>query len=388
MPIPSQLPNLFGDFDSRDLPAIAATDVPQVDLYRAVREAVDAYNEVSDETLSFVADTSTVAKESFEFGLDLGVGGMMQEASEYSRPLATRTVTVEPASFDVGYPIAAFRDRHIFTPHYLMRANLEQINALVWATMIRDYQLLFRSILTAVFNNVNYTFKDRKPIGQGLGDLNVKRLLNADGQPGTITVGGTQVALGVQNHYKTSGNAVFTNQAFDIAYNQLATVGMATDVVFLISNAQVDQDAVKALSNFVSKDTFPENDPRIIYDPAETRPATIRAIVESPRAIGRIKNRGEVQVSTLVPAGYFMAVDRGSVPPVRIRESDIGGLSGLRLTDQDDLANPKMTGNEIILNKYFERIFGAGVRNRANAVIVQITANATYTPPVFFTPTA
>lgn len=368
MPIPAQVQNLFGAFDSKHLDR-PVNDFDQPDLYAAISLVLAQYSGLVTEVLSVLADTTTVAKERVPFG-GMG-GGMLQPSAELGRVLATRPR--RGAFFDVGYPIGRFGDRAIFTAEWLLRNTLRDVAIKTTDAIIKDYETLMRYVLNAVFQNVNYDFNDDEVLGQNLGIVGVKRLLNADGTPGIAIVNGRQVPLATKNHYKVSGTAGYTDAAFILAYNALRDVGMSDDVVFFIS--EDDKDAVTALPSFISVDTRDRN---IIY-PAGTEPMT--AIVRNPKAIGRIKDKGEVIPLQFLPAGYMAATDRNADRPAVIRESDLPQLRGFRLTDQDNEA--AIDTNQTITSKFWSRIFGVGVRNRANMVIVQITTDAVYTPPNF-----
>jgi hypothetical protein len=296
---------------------------------------------------------------------------MLQPTAELGRVLATKPR--KGAVFDVGYPIDRFGDRAIFTAEWLLRNTLRDIAVKTTDAIIKDFNTLMRHVLNAVFQNVNYNFNDDEVLGQNLGIVGVKRLLNADGTQAVAIIRGREVPLGARNHYKVSGTAGWTDNAFIIAYNALRDVGLDNDVVFFIS--EDDKDAVSALPSFISKDT---RDALIIY-PAGTEPMT--AIVRNPTAIGRIKDKGEVIPLQFLPAGYMAATDRNADRPAVIRESDIPQLRGFRLTDSEDEA--AIDTMQTVTNKLWSRIFGVGVRNRANMVIVQITVNPAYTPPNF-----
>jgi hypothetical protein len=176
-----------------------------------------------------------------------------------------------------------------------------------------------------------------------------------------------------------------------MAHDYLTDVGMDNDIVYFISKA--DEAAVRLLSDFVPFDPEEERvDPNIIDPPIVSGTSVLpaRAIVRSPRSIGRIRaadgNSGEVIVLPWMFSGYLLGMDRSADKPVVIRESDLEALRGFRLVSEDGMT-PVIGGDRVIANKFWQRIFGAGVRNRANGVIIQITNNATYTSPSVFVTT-
>jgi len=391
MPLPKiQYPTIFGDLDSRDLMDRPVAEVPQPDLFDAIEKAAAIYSELATDVISILAETSTVAKERFDANMLGGADtALLQPRGEYGRVLATQITQEQGAenAFEVGYPIFAMADRGMFTPEFLLRATVRQVNNKTVDAMIRDSNTLYRYVLDAAFQNDNYSFTDDKVLGQNLGTYDVKRLLNADDIPGVFKkFDGTVVALNTLNAYKVSGSTVMTNSAFDIAHDYLTDLGMARDIVYLISAS--DQAAVRQLTNFVAFDPEPVGvtDPRIIDPPpiAGTVVPNPRAIVQTQRSIGRMRaadaNSGEVIVLPWMFPGYIFAMDRSAEKPVVIRESDLAQLRGFRLVSEDNMA-PVIGGDKLIVNKFWQRVFGCGVRNRANGCIVQITNNALYTPP-------
>lgn len=382
MPILSTVPNIFGDLDSRDLER-PVLEFGQPDLYVRMRQALAYYNETANAILGLLTNRTTVVQERFPFGT-LG-GGLLQRSAEFGQVLAVRPTV--GAEFDVAYPIERYATRAIFTPEYLLRARVQDVQAVTVQMIVDDYNTLFRTVLEALFNNANYSFVDPKDIGAGAGTLTIRRLFNADGTAGNIYLGnGKLVNMATLNHYKTSGNASFTNNAFLMARDTLRNIGLNSNIVFFIS--EEDADDVSLLSDFVGADNaFAYDNFGIGRDPNITVPPgneTPRAIVTYPNAIGRIRNAGQVVTLQWMPSGFIFAMDTTAERPLVIREADVPRLRGFRLTGNDVVGEPELDGPNPILNKYWERIFGVGVRNRGNGVIVQITASGTYTAPTFF----
>jgi hypothetical protein len=387
-------PVIFGDYDSRDLEQPMVDEGVQADVFDQLQKTLALYNELNNDVLGILAERTTVAKEAYEASLGGQADtGILQERAEYGKVYATRIAQEQglPNAFEVGYPIKPFADRKMWTPEYLLRATVRDINNTTVDALIRDHNTMFRAVLAALFRKTNYTFKDDKVLGQGLGTLNVKRLLNADGIPGTfINEFNEEVVLGDVNLYKVSGSNVFTNNTFVIAHDALTQLGMDGDIVYFISKA--DESAVRLLSDFVASDDAVRviTDPKIVDPPAPegTIVQPSYSLVRSPRAIGRIRSvdgkSGEVVVLPWMFAGYMLAMDRSGDKPVVIRESDLAQLRGFQLVSEESMTGA-FDPSRLIVNKFFQRIFGAGVRNRANGCVVQITTNPTYTDPAIYT---
>src|ERR1051325_10114641 len=91
MAIPSVYPTLFGDLDSRDLMDRPVPVLPPADLFDAVQKALDIYSGLTQDVISVLAETTTVAKERFDASMLGGAdSGMLQPRGEYGKVLATR----------------------------------------------------------------------------------------------------------------------------------------------------------------------------------------------------------------------------------------------------------------------------------------------------------
>jgi hypothetical protein len=79
-----------------------------------------------------------------------------------------------------------------------------------------------------------------------------------------------------------------------------------------------------------------------------------------------------------MPAGYVIVAATGGPTsdnnPVGFREHKSPAYRGLRVIPG--------VGPHPIQEHFYARGFGTGVRHRGAAVAIQITANASYTPPV------
>jgi hypothetical protein len=331
-------PTIFGDLDSRDLLDRPVPEVDPTELFDAVERALAIYSELALDVVSILAETSQVAKERYDAGMLGGAdSGLLQPRGEYGKVLATQ-ITMEQGAenaFEVGYPIEALADRAMFTPEFLLRATVRQVQNKTFDAMLRDSNTLFRYVLRALFDNVNYSYTDDKVLGQNLGTYEVKRLLNADSIPGVVKQpDGSNIALGSLNAYKVSGGTAFSNAVFVMAHDYLTSLGMSTDIVYFISPA--DAAAVRLLSDFVPFDPVgdPAQDPNIVDPPIVdgTVVAPSRALVRSPRSIGRMRaadgNSGEVITLPWMFSGYMLSMDRAADKPVVIRQSDVAQLRG------------------------------------------------------------
>jgi hypothetical protein len=82
-----------------------------------------------------------------------------------------------------------------------------------------------------------------------------------------------------------------------------------------------------------------------------------------------------------IPAGYlvmFVTGGRDNLQnPIGFREHQNAGLRGMRLVKGRNADYP-------LLDAYYVRGFGTGVRQRGAGVVMQIKATGTYAPPAAF----
>jgi hypothetical protein len=349
--------NIFGEYNYDDLPTILVKDVSQSSLYETLQQfaaqSTAALNDAIGALLSGVS-----ADVGAEFGAD--VGGEMQKISELVGPEATRV----GEAWSTQFPISAFADRVMYTQSYLDEANLQTLNAHALNVVVKDVFTNHREMWKALLKKTNYSFNDSRWPGRKTGTLTIRRLANADGQAGYVFVNGNKVLLSTLNMYLTSGAGAVTAANFIAIFDSLAAVGNADSVVVIVG--PTTGRAVSALAGFIP-----------IVNPQVSDPSAARAIVQSSKAIGVI-NGCEVQVWPAFPEGYLFGYDRSKPKPLRKRVHHLPQYQGLRTYTPDDRVH--IPENPLV-NKFWQNIYGYGVDNRLNGVVMQITTNGAYTDP-------
>lgn len=352
--------NIFGHYNFSDLPGIGLAEVNQEEILETLRAFLEEENRFVRELTAMLADEGTGAIETFGGG---GVGGELQVFGEISTIEATK----EGAGWNVGYPIVAAGDRRMVTQAWLDEATLAHLNTQAVNAAVKDANFVLKTILRAILRNVNVSFDDRQWPGtgnEGPGVITVRRLANADGAAGTIYSNSQEILLSTLQHYITSGSASLTEGAFTLARDKLRDVGADGNVIYIVSRATAD--SAEGLTNFVK-----------VRDPNIVDPAAKYALVESPRARGRIAN-GEVIEWPHMPNGYIIALDTTKAKPVRIRNHRLQKYQGFQLALDEERG--EVLGRPLI-NRFWRRLIGAGIRNRVGAVVVQVTTNGAYTAP-------
>jgi hypothetical protein len=358
--MPTFLPNIFGGYDTRDNLAQTIAAFTEDRALADIQAFLTEFNGLVNTVTDTLAVNDTIAQT--DFGT-IG-GGEMQPYVEYGNTEATRGFD----KWSVQFPIYRFRDRQLYTEEFLQTENLDALNKDVVNSAIRSATTRVKAVLKAVLLSSNYTFEDAQFPGSKLGTFTIRRLFNNDSASGTVYVNGAAVSIGALQHYITSGASSWSTAAFTAAKAKLRLVGRGRDTVFYISDN--DSDDVKGLTGFVPRP-----------DPTINSPTAVTAIVESPRAIGRMNTaggEGEVIVMPFWPDGYMLASDRSDAKPVMIRERTEAQFRGHRLVQNETRAD---YGVKSLRNKIWEDIFGAGVHNRANGVAVMIDSGGSYTDP-------
>jgi hypothetical protein len=353
--------NLFGSYDQRDWVRPVA-EVGEDRVLATLQAFAAAESARVRDLISFITDFGDTTQVQTNFGL--AFGGELQPMTEYGPPEATR----EKGQWPVAYPIYGYGDRKMYTPVFLMRATLNDINRDAVGAAVKDVRTVFREILKSVLLKTNYTFNDSNWPGANLGNLTIRRLANADGSVGSIYPPGLgEITLATLNHYKTSGSGTLTAGAFDLASATLSAAGNGDNIAHIVG-------VNTATATSLLPEFLPLPDPRVTGVPTDQF-----AIVQGPRAIGRISD-GDVIRLPGMPENYILSFDRSKPSPIKARESDLPGFRGFQLA-VDEQRGATFNPLRPMVNRIWQRIIGFGIQNRTNGVAVQVTASGTYTDP-------
>ncbi|GAA1543244.1 hypothetical protein [Nocardioides humi] len=339
-------------------------------LWADYSEVVKEFNARRDTLSNLLTFKTTLAVDAV---LQSFTGASFEDATEYGIPVASRP-TVE--GVELGYTFK-FRDAATrFTWQFLASATREQTDAITNSVLEADNKQLFQAVLSALLNNVARTNE------KGAA---VYPLWNGDAMVPPEHDGQT---FGVHSHYVTSGTASLSAAGGQIAVDALMELvlehgygdGTNGQLVLLVNRVEGNQ-----IRTFRSVAGGGEGS----YDfiPGDGAPArlTSESVVGDtpPAKIGDLPLIGAygpafVGISSLVPAGYVIAVATGgpnsAFNPVAIRQHPQANLQGLKLLGGDNNAYP-------IIDSTFLRGFGTGVRHRGAAAVMQVTANPAYAVP-------
>jgi hypothetical protein len=359
-----------GYHDTRDVLVTNSTDgVDYNDMWAEFQATVTLQNSERQAIIDFLtfdvtANIETVAQLS---------SAKFERASEYGEP---RGIRQKPTSFSLGYDFGWYDLGARYTWQFLADASSGQVTAIHSAALDADNRLVFEVVLSALYNNVNRTAV--------IDDLEVpvKALYNADGTvPPTYK---TNVFDGTHNHYLTSGAATITSGDLDDLIEHLRHHGYdktnGVTQVLLVNSREGKVIRGFRQANGDTYDFIPSvNEPQDLILEATQ-------VVSGGRPAGTygglnvIGKYGDVLIieDDLFPVGYVVIVGTGGRQnlnnPVGLRQHQRPELRGLRLVKGRDADYP-------LIDSFYNRGIGTGIRQRGGSAVMQITANPAYTPP-------
>jgi hypothetical protein len=339
------------------------------DLWTEFIEVVRIHNErrqVIIDLLTFpvtqnIEDVPTLSGDDFE------------EASEFGVPMGTRTTM---SYFSMAYDFKWYDIATRYTWKYLAEASAQQVESVHQGVLEADNRLVFKKVMNSLFRNTNRSASIK---GQ---NYNVYALYNADG-----TVPPEYKATtfaGSHTHYLTSGAAVVDSGDVEALYDHVAHHGFSAvngTQLLLMVNPQEGAQIRKFRANVTNN-----NAAVALYDfiPSATQPALI-----VPNAQGLIGDRPPSSINGLpviglygpvliveeeyVPPGYMVVIGTGGEGnlrnPIGIREHANPNLRGLRLVPGNRQGYP-------LVESFYSRGFGTGIRQRGGSAVMQVTAGA------------
>lgn len=305
-----------------------------------------------------------------------------EDASEFGVPGSAR-LTLD--YYEMAYD---FRDYDLATRYtwkFLRDADARQIEAVHQQILAADQRLIFRRVMEAIFDNANRTADIRKQA------YNVYPLYNADGTVPATYKGKT--FDGTHSHYMVSGSATIDSGDLEDAYEKIAEhgFGLAQGTTFI---TMLNRTQIKEVRKFRAG-VVNNNAAVAQYDfiPSATQPALI--VPNSDGLIGSLppsiwnglpvvgSYAGMLIIEeSYIPEGYMLMFGTGG-------SGDLQNLVGLR-----EHANPAYRGlrllpgnqqNYPLVDSFYSRGFGTGIRQRAGGVVMQFKTTGAYTAPVAYT---
>ena len=340
-------------------------------LWDEFQESIGIWNEGRSALVSFLSSTVTDLVEFQPYAS----GDEFEKASEFGVPQAIRG---DVGGEYFGYAFEWFDVASRFTWKFLANASQSRVQAVHQAALEADNRLVFKSVLGALFSNANRTNDE---------GISVKSLYNGtDGAVPPEYRGKTFASS--HSHYLVSGAAGLDSKDIEDLIDTIAEHGYGhaegSQIVILASKQEVDR--IRTWRANVEN----SNSAVALYDfiPASTQPSLIlpnQGLLGSipPSSWNGMPVTGSygnalIIEESYIPAGYVVAFATGGAAdlknPIGIREHANPDLRGLRLINGERAGFP-------LINSYYQRGLGTGVRNRGAAAVLQVKASGSYAAP-------
>lgn len=298
-------------------------------------------------------------------------------ASEYGEPRGMRPAA---SYFTMGYDFQWYDLASRFTWRFLAEATQSQVEAINAMALEADNRLVYSKIMETLFNN-NNRLADIN--GQ---EVNVYALYNGDGTvPPRYK---SNVFDGTHTHYLTSGAATVTSGDLDDMYEHVAHHGYTKENgvnhILLVNSREAKVIRTFRVATGATWDFIPAaGSPAQFVD----RDAVLLGgspVAATYQGLDVAGSYGPITivVEDMFPAGYMTLIGTGGPDnlqnPVGFREHANTSLRGLRLVKGADADYP-------LMDSFYQRGFGTGIRQRGGTVVMQVTASASYTRPTIFT---
>jgi hypothetical protein len=361
--------------DSRDVLVTQSTDnVDYNKMWAEFQATITLQNAERQTIIDFLTFSVTNAVES----VSQLSSAKFERSTEYGEP---RGIRQAPTSFLMGYDFGWYDLAARFTWQFLADANSQQVEAIHASVLDADNQLVFTTVLEALYNNVNRTANIKNQ------DVNVYALYNADGTVPPAYK--TNTFDGTHNHYMVSGAATIEPGDLDDLYEQLRHHGYGAEngvqQILLMNSSESKVVRTFRVANGATFDFIPAtNQPQsLILEPGQqvsgSRPGPTFGGLN---VVGQYGYQLIVE-DDLFPAGYVANIGTGGKAnlnnPVGIREHANASLRGLRLVKGPDNDYP-------LIDSFYNRGIGTGIRQRGGAAVMQIKATGSYVPPTQYLP--
>lgn len=299
-----------------------------------------------------------------------GITEDFEEASEFGVPKGITGFNY----FSLGYDFKFYDIAIRYTWKFLLDATAAQVENLNAMALEADNRLVFNKVLKAIFNNVNRTTTIR---GQ---NYNVYPFYNNDGTTPPVYKNTTHAST--HNHYITSGTAAIQSPDMDEIEEHLVHHGYGaqngSQLIMMVNRQEGNVVRQFRVATGASYDFIPASGAPAFLLPGMgiegSRPSN------TFKGLAVIGSYGPWMIiqEDYIPAGYVVAFATGgenqASNPVGFREHANSSARGLQLVKGAQPDYP-------LIDSYYRRGFGTGVRHRGAGVVMQITTNGTYAIP-------
>jgi len=301
-----------------------------------------------------------------------------EEASEFGEPKGIAGENF----FSMGYDFKWYDIAVRYTWKYLAEASAAQVENRHNQVLESDNRLVFNKVMKAIFNNVNRVATIR---GQ---NFNVYALYNNDGTIPPPYANNT--FLGTENHYLVSGSVTVDGGDLIDMDTKLALKGYgrlqgATNILLVnrqeMAIIRTFRVATGSPFDFIAAAggapwLLPAVTGGVVFPQGSTIPSEFRGL-----PVAGAFGPWLIIENDYIPANYMLGFSTGgSQNPnnvVGIREHQQPSLRGLMLVKGRDSDYP-------LIDSFYNRGFGTGIRHRGAAVVMQLKAPGAYDIPAAY----
>lgn len=303
-----------------------------------------------------------------------------EKASEFGEPQAGK---IKVSYIQLGYDFDDYDVASRWTWRFLRDADARQVAAMHNAYLMADADLVFRKVMEAIFDNRNRSTIVRQQAYE------VYPLYNGDGMVPPDY--GTKTFDGSHSHYLVSGASQVDPGDLEEALDHIEEHGYSrengTILIVMVNKAQaavirtfrqgVATNGVVAAYDFIPSANQP---PMILPNDQGLLGERPPDMWNGLRVLGSY--RGAYIVEDIsVPEGYMLTFGSGGLGQLQnlvgLREHQNAAYRGLRLIPGNQQGYP-------LVDSYYARSFGTGIRQRGGAVVTQFKVSGDYEPPTIY----
>lgn len=331
-------------------------------VFEGINETLARHNADLMAAMSVFVDGET---ESFKFKYKLPGGGYLQRRGGKAQSGNVRRA----GEWNVALPLEDFGAAIGGDDVSLAYMTMQELDAHLNTIIQQDINTMRRQILSAILDNVQYTFPD--PIH---GDLTIEPLANGDAVVYPPVLGSDTEAT--DNHFIETNYAPAsisdTNDPYVTGANELeehfGAPTSGSNIVALINNDATAK--TRDLAAFV-----PVTDMGI--QPGQDTATVLGLPANLPgRLLGRHEEAGVwIAEWRHLPATYMTFIHLDAPKPLRVRRdpANTGLPRGLQLISTSDVYP--------LQNSHYRNRYGVAVVNRLNGVVLELGTGGTYTVP-------
>jgi hypothetical protein len=296
-----------------------------------------------------------------------------EEASEYGVPKGIRP---EADVLSLGYTFKWYDIANRFTWQFLAEASAQRVEAVHQQVLDADNRLLFKEVMRTLFRSTNRTASIK---GQ---NYNVYTFWNADGTVPPAYKANT--FDGTHTHFRISGGATIVSGDLDEIVDDFKSHGYSAEngsTMFALVNV-TEANTIRSfrVATGARYDFIPAQGQPGLIIPAQDQLLGTGQAASTFRGMNVIGSYGPLLIieEDYVPPAYVVALVSGGEAniqnPIGLREHSNAGLRGLRLVKGRENDYP-------LIDSYYVRGFGTGVRQRGAGLVMQIKASGSYAAP-------